>query len=147
MLAAIRHFVRLFIAITSTKFQLSMYTQLLASFPGPASFPSLATESWAGPGNETMYIVLTGRTLYQVHATIVDWEIFMLETIHLKISWCYIFAVRSAKFYQQLRDTIWMSAWSIPIVQVLLAVTLWLSGLVLDQTLTLGGVDVRPYFK
>ena len=28
--------VRLFIAITSTKFQLSMYTQLLALFPGPA---------------------------------------------------------------------------------------------------------------
>ena len=30
-----------------------------------------------------VYIVFT---LYQVRASIVDWEIFMLETIHLKIS-------------------------------------------------------------
>ena len=52
MLAAIRHFVRLFIAITSTKFQLSMYTQLLASFPGPAQLSIVRARG--EPGNEAM---------------------------------------------------------------------------------------------
>ena len=47
MLAAIRHFVRLFIAITSTKFQ-------LASFPGPAQLSVVRARG--EPGNEAMQL-------------------------------------------------------------------------------------------
>ena len=54
MLAAIRHFVRLFIAITSTKFQLSMYSQLLAPFPGPAQLSVVRARGETG--NEAMQL-------------------------------------------------------------------------------------------
>ena len=54
MLAAIRHFVRLSIAITLTKLQLSIYTHLLASFPGPAQLSIVRARG--GTGNEAMQL-------------------------------------------------------------------------------------------